>query len=410
MSKKTFITLTAVFVVVLAVGLYVYYYVFFARDNAVFESSPPGTFPDTRLDDGVTFDEAEPPPAATVLEEGRLAQKIVGKVTAGMSIASLPAGEALRYVERGRGHVYELPLWGGAERRLTNTLLPKLYEAVFAESGRSFLVRRLESASRDPAIETIYGSIIPAQEGGAEAEVNAKYLPVGVTALAVSPSQTKIFYLTRRDGSRGIVSRPDGSLAAVLFESPLGEWLAAWPAESTIALTTKASAGSAGVLYFLEVKGGSQRRVLGGVSGLTTLVSPGLRYVLWSESRPGGAALKVTRLGDRKVFELDAVTLPEKCAWSKLETRKVYCAVPERLPPADYPDGWYQGLFAFVDKVVEIDVESGLTEVVARVEDMDEPVDAVELMLNKAEDKLIFRNKRDGSVWLVNLENSKNMR
>jgi len=59
---------------------------------------------------------------------------------------------------------------------------------------------------------------------------------------------------------------------------------------------------------------------------------------------------------------------------------------------------WYQGLVSFSDYFVKIDTNTGDYITIANSVD-ETPVDAVSLILDKDEENLLFINKKDYTLW-----------
>ncbi|MEQ1561664.1 MAG: hypothetical protein ABL899_03015, partial [Nitrospira sp.] len=146
-------------------------------------------------------------------------------------------------------------------------------------------------------------------------------------------------------------------------------------------------------------------RILPGIFGLNTLVSPKGDRVLYSETYGDGLSIKTFVRKDRKTIDIPTVTLPEKCVWSRNEPTYVFCAVPQTIQGKEYPDTWYMGLTSFNDQIWKIDTDSGGATLIAIPrETTPEEIDATNLSLSKNENILLFINKKDGALWSLNLE------
>jgi len=191
----------------------------------------------------------------------------------------------IHYILRANGNIYEAYANSQETKRLSATTIPKVYESMWLPDGNNLTIRYLKDNSE--SIETFSVKINPATttlnefEGG----VTGNFLPENIGALAVNPGGDKIFYLANSlAGTSGYVSKPTGLNKKLIFQSPLVEWMVSWPKETTITLTTKASANIPGYLYFLNSSTGNFSRVLGNINGLTTKTNPLATQVLYSDS------------------------------------------------------------------------------------------------------------------------------
>jgi len=101
--------------------------------------------------------------------------------------------------------------------------------------------------------------------------------------------------------------------------------------------------------------------------------------------------------------ELGFATTVKKCVWSG-DNLHVYCALlggaPVDLP---LPNAWEEKNFYSRDTFWKINTDTGEKERLVEPEDIPEELDVVDLVLDPEENFLFFRNRRDGSLWLLNL-------
>src|SRR3989344_3957913 len=217
--------------------------------------------------------------------------------------------------------------------------------------------------------------------------------------------ETKMFYLYPTNGGiGGIFAGADGSKKTLIFESALSEWLASFADNKTIVLTTKPSAGAKGFAYFLNTNAGEIRKIVGGIAGLTILVSPDKKLALYSESYNGSFRTKIYNLIENSAGDFELQTLPEKCVWSRNEPVVVFCAVPTTLPTGDYPDSWYQGRVVFSDDIWKINTATGETSRLISPETfINKTIDVINPLLNESESFLLFMNKIDLTPWVLDI-------
>lgn len=311
---------------------------------------------------------------------------------------------ALRYVARATGYVYQTFADQIAERRFSNTIIPKVYEATFGNNGESVAMRYLKSDEQ--TIQTFLGTLPKekiGEESGGNEKIEGSFLPDNISDLSLSYDETKMFYLVNSgDSIAGITINLKDSKKTQVFDSRFTEWLSLWPNAKSITLTTKPSGIAPGYMYTIDPSKKDFNRVLANINGLVTLTSPNGKLVLYSNS---GLSLSVYNTDSRESNSLGLSTVAEKCVWSKAGDA-IYCAIPKSIPVGIYPDLWYKGETSFSDEIWKIDVESGITTRLINPISVvgGEEVDAIKLALDANEDYLFFVNKKDSYLWKLNIK------
>jgi hypothetical protein len=78
--------------------------------------------------------------------------------------------------------------------------------------------------------------------------------------------------------------------------------------------------------------------------------------------------------------------------------------VPTSAPNGGYPDAWYKGTASTIDKMIEVDTDTGSVHNVSNLsQDAKTSIDAEWLALDPSERFLYFVNKKDLSLWSVDL-------
>lgn len=312
---------------------------------------------------------------------------------------------ALRYVERSSGNIYQTFADKIQERRFSETVIPKIYDAYFGNQGQSVVMRYLNTDNR--TIETFAGSL-PKEKLGEDIESNeikGAFLPNGIKDISLSPDATKIFYLTNISESIiGTILNLSDNKKIQVFNSAFTEWNSFWPSNKIITLTTKPSGQVPGHMYVIDVQKPSEKnftKVLGDINGLTTLMSPNGKLVLVGNS---ALSLFVYRMDTKTYEQLGVNTLPEKCVWNSASDT-VYCAVPTFIDAALYPDDWYRGEISFSDQIWKINVQTGVASMLIDpilIQD-GEDIDGIKLAIDKTENYLFFVNKKDSFLWELEL-------
>ena len=347
-------------------------------------------FQDTRPLPQVETTTPVQPQTPPVTTKGKKTQKT--KSVAKPQPPAVQTVPAIRYVERTSGHIYEIYLDDGSVNQISNSTIPSIYEALFDSKAASIIYRYLGD---DDATITSYLATLGASQG--------EFLPNNITDVTLSPDKSKFFYITENANTvTGTVHSFGDTKKTQIFSSPFTEWLSQWVNPTQIFLTTKASYAAEGSLFSLNVTTGTLTKVFGGVMGFTTLANNTGTRVLYSTAQDQGPKLSVLDPIAHKSITTPFYTLPEKCVWSA-DGATAYCAVPTAITGSQYPDVWYQGQVSFDDKFVKIDTSTGNAITIAD-STTETSVDATHLFINSDESKLFFINKKDSTLWSLDLK------
>ncbi|HBV01346.1 MAG TPA: hypothetical protein DEF00_03065 [Candidatus Taylorbacteria bacterium] len=399
MSRKTK-TIIAVAVVLLLIALGVFLY--FLWNKKPVSPDLGGTFPPPTDEIApeekppVTLPEEVAGPFEPILRQ-------LSKVPIAGAVLGVKSGEAVvRYQERATGNIYEIGAAGEGEKRLTNTTIPKVYEALWSKTGTELVSRYVRENSE--IIESFSARVIP-ESSGKEGELQGVFLPRDISSAAIAPDGKKVFYLQGENGgASGIQSDLSGNGKTKIWASPVREWLVSWPAANKIAILSKPSGFASGMLISLDPLSGARTLVLRNIPGLTALMNPAKSLTLYSASSESNISLHMLDTATGRNSTVRTTTFPEKCVWSK-NGESFYCGVPKIIPPGTYPDVWYQGVIAFEDEVWGITPSSGVTD---RVLDISGkrgiPIDLINPEVSPDEKFLIFTDKESGTLWSLQMK------
>lgn len=297
---------------------------------------------------------------------------------------------SVRYVERATGHIYQMYLDTKKSGTISNSTIPGVYEAIFNNRATSTIYRYV--STDDTTITSFLASL-----GG-----DSNFLPADITAISLSPDKTQFFSIIKNaNGVTGTIKSFDETKTDQVFTSPFSEWLPQWVTDKSIYLTTKPSYLASGSVYILNTTNGTLSKIFGGINGLTTLADNDGNFILYNASLNIGSKLNVFDVKNHTSIDLGVYGLPEKCIWSP-DNINVYCAIPNTIVGTEYPDYWYQGLVSFTDYFVKINTKTKEVATLANSQN-ETPIDATNLFLNKGEDKLFFTNKKDSTLWSLDL-------
>ncbi len=316
------------------------------------------------------------------------------------------------FIEKETGNIFETRIADMQMNRLSNSIMPRIFEAYFANGGNSIVVRYLKNNSDVISsfdLDISKSKIVPGSSAtSTSAMPSGRFLPAGVMDMKISSDMNSAFFMTRNAGfkdrnSFGSVFDFNKNTVSEVFQSAFSEWLPVYFNSAEVLLQTKASQKVPGFLYSLNIKTGVLQKVMGDINGLTTLPSPDGQKILYSESTKGGMTLHVYNRANETTTDLPKQTLPEKCVWTK-DGLFIYCAISNTITSSEYPDTWYQGITSFSDNIWKINTQTGISAIILTTSSFTpQSMDMTHLTLSPLEDYLFFINKKDSTPWLYDL-------
>lgn len=306
--------------------------------------------------------------------------------------------EYLMFVDRITGHIYGYSPDGMSPFQITNTTIPGIYDAYITQNGTKVFMRYFDNETS--VIKTITAAI-PIFIEGADPHplTNLKSLQDNISSFAVSESTNYFSYVVPGYYGSSIYT-VDSKNVSTSFSSPLREWTVVYGGETPY-ITNKASA-------YLEGSTFSMPKNIYNVGGKTGLISlPNRAGDLTLSSMWSNFGL-LTFISSKKTGETNTLgikTLASKCAW--MDITKILCGVPTTLTSGEegLPDDWYQGNISFSDDLFLIDTNNNNISslLFSLTGETGNPFDIIHPQINKSLTSLLFTNKQDGSMWMVNL-------
>lgn len=334
-------------------------------------------------------------------------RKISNEPVAGGIAFNVGTTTVVRFVEKGTGNVYEARSDKNSIERLTNTTIPKIIRASWLPNGSGFLAQTLL-----PESEIIETSFVKLNKNSATTSVESltpykttiSKLPTNIKEISIKPDSAKIFYYTINGSvSNWYTANPDGTGSALVLIHSLTEWLPKWISGSMVIMQTRGSSGAEGYTYSFNVSSKSLKKVGVGASGISSQPSPdGLQSLVSSGLSP---QIFLVDNKTASVVRISGSTLAEKCVWRTKEAMAVYCAMPNQIPPGNYPDNWYKGVVSFEDSIRKIDLKNDVFYNTSDLSnDSNQKIDVANLNLPPDDSHLIFQNKIDGYLWMLRVE------
>lgn len=315
---------------------------------------------------------------------------------AGHGFISGATSTRLRFIERSTGYLFESDTLTGKTLRLTNTLIPRIHEAVFTGTGIP-AIQRIEGDRVQTSTLTYRATSTP------EAFGNIEVTSLGaVSHIAVHPKKEELMSLVG-DGKEFVLIRSSwsGGRPERAYSSSLRDWRIVWLEDNSVILSQAPASGIPGSAFRLEE--GALIPIIRSIPGLTLLPKSKSGPLLISSD--SGAV----SLGSRGNIASSTVTLPirtvaDKCVWSPGAQAIAYCAVPERIPSQEFLNDWYQGRIHTSDSWWRIDASLGTVEPLFSSASMNVSVDVEKPVINDTGEYIAFRNAYDKSVWVLRIK------
>ncbi|MBC7767016.1 hypothetical protein H7Y21_03430 [Arenimonas sp.] len=302
--------------------------------------------------------------------------------------------------DRKTGHIYENLASTTEVSKISNYTLPGAEDVYFADNS-SVVVRKLKDDN--DTIDTFYIKLEKEFSTSTTYKANIRDINIDSSNIAFLGSVKKVFYFINKTG-KGIITSIDGSTRTSAISTSVSEWLSQYVNKDLITLTTKPSAYFKGYLFTLSTNGlGKNIYILGEKYGFNTLTSPDGKKVIYNEILNNTLETFIYDIKSKSSTYLSQATLIDKCVWT-LDSKKVYCGIPQKLYEAPYPDAWYKNDVSFADNIWSINAESGKFSITIPLQDqVSTPIDVYKMVVSSSGKYLLFQNKNDLTLWKYNL-------
>jgi hypothetical protein len=319
-----------------------------------------------------------------------------------MAFVKNGSNERLRYVERATGYIFEADPVTGTTVRLTNTLIPRVYEAIITERG-GVIGRSLDEAGNTT---TFAGSIATSTDDSSATSsaraLTTVDLPKRIARVSVNPKTDALFYLTTdSNGVAGIRSEWNGTRSTRIFSSSIVHWYPWWLSDGRMILVQAAADSVPGFAYGL--KDGALEPILRAIPGLTLLPREG-GALLYGQSNNGILTMFARISASTTAIPLPVKTIADKCVWSAGKEFVAYCGVPRGLVPQNFLDDWYRGALHSSDALWRVDANAGSAEMLYTPE-AGSPLDVTRPTTDSAGNYIALINASDQSLWLLRIKN-----
>lgn len=298
----------------------------------------------------------------------------------------------VRYLLKQDGHIMEIGPTGGAQTRISNTTIPKIFDAVWSRDASKTILKYIEGANT----RTISAEFIATS-------TKAVVLPQSIISAVFAPDRDRIVYLIpTSSGSRIITANPDNTKQTEIVNLPFKDFDISWPEKNSIYFLSRPSGLSTGFLFRYDLARESLDKILGDIAGLQVKFSEDGQKLVYSaynipDSKP---RVFIYDLKTAKTSDLQNTGLAEKCAFAKTAKNIIYCAISQNPVPAVYPDAWLRGEASFNDSLWQINFETGEKKLLS-----DQNFDIKQIKASSDDKFLYFTDKNNGSLWGLEIKN-----
>lgn len=326
-------------------------------------------------------------------------RKVSEDQVSGAGIVSKGDISIIRYMDRATGHIFESNADTMARNKISNITMPQIYETLWSTDGTELIARYLKDDG--VTIQSFYGRL-PATTTS-NSVIEGYFLPSNIKELSLF--ENKIIYLDPTVDGGLVTALIDGTKRSYVANLYSRDWLLGLASTKVALIGAKPSGIVGGDLYTLDMTTGVKLKIMKDILGLTGLMSPDGSSVFASASEGRGIASALYNTKTKVFSTLTIATLSDKCSWSRAERGILYCAVPTSVQSGIYPDDWYQGIVSFDDRLWRIDASSSETDLILDPSiEVGIDMDMIKLDTDTSGEHLIFVDKKDSSLWVLDLK------
>ena len=228
----------------------------------------------------------------------------------------------LYFAERANGYIFSADAVTQKVTRITNTLMPKTYEAVFPQVGGRVILRSIDEEGR---VATFAASFATLESTTTLPQaLTGVYLPLDIRAITLEADGRSVFYLTDDPSVGGVVGLSGAWDAKPknVFSSFLRSWRLLFARGETILLSNP-SDDILGFAYRLGTNG-SLSPLAGPLPGLTIVPHPTESALLLSASSQGFIMLLLPFAAGVFIYIAGSDLIPELHREEKLSASLIH--------------------------------------------------------------------------------------
>lgn len=381
--KKSFIITVGIVLLLLVLGAWMYLLFFGTPETSddVFANLGFGNTSDTSIP---TPTEPTMGETAPFIDTKDALRQLTTRPVAGFGFVGT-SSNIVRYAERGTGHVYEIEIDTGTEKRISGTTIPQVVEAVFSKSGNS-----VAFVSESDTERRVYVGEIQLEASS----IDFLTLPPNAFEPHFENDTTVHYALPTNIGTDGYSIDIRNTNSVRIFSIPLREIHVIWGDYTYV--YNKPSQYSPGALYRI---GSSLTPItpqsfayVGGVSGT---------HYFGSESVNGKIKSYALNQNTEAKTSLTLTYIPEKCAVVERSPDTMWCTSPVGEMGAPFLEDWYKGVTYSEDSLWTIDLTTGESLLhIMFLAESGRIIDVDTILASYDGYRPLFRNKLDGTLWL----------
>jgi len=285
---------------------------------------------------------------------------------------SMPNSTKIRYYHARSGGIKEVDIMDPKSPELIATIKPMASYITWSPNG-SELIAQYGAEYRHINLKT-----------GKDTKLAGNiFFPV------FSKSSTDVAYLYFDDNAgEGDISVADSSFASFknILKTRLKSWEIYWNSGRRLSLIATSASDNLASVFMLDIENKELSQLLENQRELRVLSSPDGSKILYSRKARTGIVLSVLSVSENSRVDLKISTSSDKCAWSS-DSTTIYCAVP-----SDKDDSFYKIPLSTMEaqEILSAD-EAGFA-------------DAREMFYINALPALVFKNFKDGRLYLIQLQ------
>ena len=314
--------------------------------------------------------------------------------------------DAIRYVDKNTGHVFDARSNSLEVDRISNTTIPGIRNGFFT-SSTTLVLQYDDTFDNRKTFSASLARVLGADSDN-QRQLQGIFLEDNMREVTYDDRTGQLFYFREFEQDPGttigLVSDTNGDGKKQIFSSPLSEWKPNWEGpRGTISLDSTASYETFGPSFSLNTATAALSPFVPARLALQTLTNDAGTKSLVSLRDQGRMRLFLYDIETTEYQDLNLETTIDKCTWGA-EDLFIYCGVPVDGMRGFVPDGWYQGAMRLEDEMWLIEAASGLTRPLFNpVEYYDVTIDMIDVEISPDNKYLIFKNKNDYSLWTYEL-------
>jgi len=322
-------------------------------------------------------------------------RKIAVGPVAGYTFYAQGTSTIVRYQDKSTGYIYDVNGNSTVAQNISSSLLLRTYTSQFADKDSLIL----STVSTDLSeIRSLVGNIT------SSSSLSMSFIEENMIGFTTSPDGVKAFYIIKTpSGSDWYTYDFTRKRKNKVYSSPLSEWRVMWPSKDTVYLFGKPSSTAETGLYSFDVDTSQLKPILLGTGLVANMNAEGKGFI----STYTRAGILSEFIDTKSVVRTPVFTpaLADKCAW--YGTKNLFCGTTGVLK-GNLPDLWYMGDVDFSDQLVSFNPATGISTPISLLGngEVGEEIDVYRPMVSDNGQYIMFVNKHNGSLWLLDRNNT----